>query len=100
MAATRSQVTKLIERVPLDSLRPHANFRQALQASQDRLSARDVGALQALTDDVYRSKYPISDKLRRPVFNPNYYDNVVRAMRGSQEPTGAFHFITKYFRWK
>ena len=54
MAATRSQVVRLIEKVPLDHLRPHANLQQNLMKRLDIFSARDVAALEAIMADKFK----------------------------------------------
>ncbi|BFZ54225.1 hypothetical protein PYCC9005_001258 [Savitreella phatthalungensis] len=97
--ATRSQVKKLLDAIPIDPLRPHANLRQVLANRQDSFTMRDVSALESLTSNAYKREFPLTDKLLRPAFKPSYYDDVQRAMRGPQTPTSPFHFITKYFRW-
>jgi hypothetical protein len=54
MAATRSQVVRLIEKIPVDHLRPHANFQQNLMQRLDQFSARDVSALEAIVADKFK----------------------------------------------
>lgn len=53
---TRSTVTRLISAIPVDTLRPHANFGATLTSRIDSFTQADVAALQNLTSNRYKQQ--------------------------------------------
>ncbi|KAF9931959.1 hypothetical protein BGZ75_003686 [Mortierella antarctica] len=88
---------RVINRWPADPIRPTRNMKTALRsqvtetfrsplasgANHDTLAARikdaqvQLEALQKITNNEFKQKYPLSPKLLTPASNPNYYSKLV-----------------------
>ncbi|KAG0297891.1 hypothetical protein BGZ97_004205 [Linnemannia gamsii] len=86
---------RVINKWPADPIRPTRNmktalrsqvtetFRSPLTAGQDTLASRikdaqvQLEALQKITHNEFKQKYPLSPKLLTPASNPNYYSKLV-----------------------
>ncbi|KAG0376209.1 hypothetical protein BGX24_008127 [Mortierella sp. AD032] len=103
MASTQQSVPTLyrsflrvINKWPADPIRPTRNMKTALRSQvtetfrsplaaggQDTLASRvkdaqaQLEALQNITHNVFKQKYPLSPKLLTPASNPNYYSKLV-----------------------
>ncbi|KAF9930761.1 hypothetical protein FBU30_011297 [Linnemannia zychae] len=102
MASTQQSVPSLyrsflriINKWPTDPIRPTRNmktalrsqvtesFRSPLAGGQDTLASRindaniQLEALQKITRNEFKHKYPLSPKLLTPASNPNYYSKLV-----------------------
>ena len=93
-----NQLKTLIARVPVDPLRPHANFQSSLLA-RTNISSSELTSLEKILNNGIKSKYALSNKILRPAFNKDYYERIQSVMEG-REKKGPLTFITKYFRWK
>ncbi|KAF9122670.1 hypothetical protein BGW39_009578 [Mortierella sp. 14UC] len=103
MASTQQSVPTLyrsflrvINKWPADPIRPTRNMKTALRSQvtesfrspfapggQDTLASRvqdaqvQLEALQKITRNEFKHKYPLSPKLLTPASNPNYYSKLV-----------------------
>ncbi|KAG0008795.1 hypothetical protein BGZ80_003046 [Entomortierella chlamydospora] len=87
---------RVINKWPADPIRPTRNMKTALRsqvtesfrspitgANNDTLSAKiadakiQLEALQKITHNEFKQKYPLSSKLLTPASNPNYYSKLV-----------------------
>ncbi|KAF9322811.1 hypothetical protein BGZ91_004038 [Linnemannia elongata] len=89
---------RVINKWPADPIRPTRNMKTALRSqvtesfrsplaagtgSQDTLASRikdaqvQLEALQKITHNEFKQKYPLSPKLLTPASNPNYYSKLV-----------------------
>ncbi|KAK3835992.1 MAG: hypothetical protein JOS17DRAFT_735729 [Linnemannia elongata] len=89
---------RVINKWPADPIRPTRNMKTALRSqvtesfrsplsvgagSQDTLASRikdaqvQLEALQKITNNEFKQKYPLSPKLLTPASNPNYYSKLV-----------------------
>jgi hypothetical protein len=97
----QTRLTHLLKHWPVDKVRPASVSVQAyLQAAlgqkpevepkkskadpdavpfrQPMISESSANALQALLEDRFSRRYPMSNKIRYPASDPDHYDNVVR----------------------
>ncbi|KAF9548898.1 hypothetical protein EC957_005250 [Mortierella hygrophila] len=89
---------RVINKWPADPIRPTRNMKTALRSqvtesfrsplttgtgNQDTLASRikdaqaQLEALQKITHNEFKQKYPLSSKLLTPASNPNYYSKLV-----------------------
>ncbi|KAL4972834.1 hypothetical protein BDW66DRAFT_143465 [Aspergillus desertorum] len=50
----------------------------ATSAKASTISEFSLNALESLLENRYAKRYPLSEKLRHPASNPEYYDNLLR----------------------
>ncbi|KAJ2896878.1 hypothetical protein MKZ38_005131 [Zalerion maritima] len=93
MAKPTSEATRIllatISKLPADPLRPNAQLGPALAArlKQQQASSsppkeaelrKEAQAINLLVGDRFMRKYPVSDRIWHPPFQPEYFDNIIK----------------------
>ncbi|KAL8846363.1 MAG: hypothetical protein Q9221_008542 [Calogaya cf. arnoldii] len=119
MASHKSVVYRHFQRVlaqwPVDILRPQVSFQAAMRRRVDKLiepspagetihdprkeqaQLEQVNVLYSFMENRYAKKYPLSDRLLKPLSNPEYYGNLVRELE--EAPKRSF-FARLLNSWK
>ncbi|KAL8674311.1 MAG: hypothetical protein Q9168_001304 [Polycauliona sp. 1 TL-2023] len=68
-----------------------------LKPYDERAQLNQVNALYSLMENRYAKKYPLSDRLLKPLSNPEYYDNLLKEL--DEAPKRSF-FARLLNSWK
>ncbi|KTW27671.1 hypothetical protein T552_02111 [Pneumocystis carinii B80] len=115
---TYRQILKLIKRIPDDILRPHANLKVILRQrtynyfkqneKEKSIESKDLTenieephdqyhALQYLTENKYKLKFPLSERILHPPKDPNYYQRLIESIKPKPSISSIF---SKWFGFK
>ncbi|KAL8659315.1 MAG: hypothetical protein Q9226_000488 [Calogaya cf. arnoldii] len=119
MAAHKSVAYRHFQRVlaqwPVDILRPQVSFQVVMRRRVDKIlghsstgettydprkeqaQLEQVNVLYSFMENRYAKKYPLSDRLLKPLSNPEYYENLVKELE--EAPKRSF-FARLLNSWK